>query len=333
MATIQVILVQGADEHLKVVHIPEWHFQLTLDVDAETAIEAVRAYFEARWNARVHALRWLFPGDVPRARNREGDPFLVLWAETLGTVPLVNNDKDEAHIDLKRVSSDDLAAVREAAECPGQCEPWGLPSWLTNTANWIQTHFGLVQQLSQVRTCPNGSVLRIESRDGTFFLKTQPELLAYESALLKLLNHRVPGACPRILAISPDANSHVTEAINGCPMDALSDQQSWQVALTNVANLQIACADLVAELRYSGVPYHGLEDMATTMEETLNDIIASQRGSPNALTPQERLMMSSLISKAAHDFEVLHRYNFPETSYMVTSTEATSLELEPEKPS
>lgn len=313
MASIQVILVQGADEQLKVVHIPEWHFQLTLDVDAETAIEAVRTYFERRWNAKVHGLRWLFPEDVLRPQNPQGDPVLVLWAETLGTVPLENNDKDETLINIKRETSDGLAAFLETAERPCHREPWSLPSWLPNTANWIQTQFGAIRQLSQVRTCSHGSVLRIESRDRTYFLKTQLEPLAYESALLMLLNRHIPGACPRILPISPDANTHLTEAINGCPMNALSDQQSWRVALTDVANLQIECVDLVAELRHVGVPHHGLEDMATTLEETLNELIASQRGSRNELTPQERLMMSSLISKATHDFEVLHQYAIPET--------------------
>ncbi|MCU1301775.1 MAG: hypothetical protein JWQ87_2059 [Candidatus Sulfotelmatobacter sp.] len=45
MATIKAILVRGSDEQLELLSVPAWHVRLTLNVNAETALEGVRRYF------------------------------------------------------------------------------------------------------------------------------------------------------------------------------------------------------------------------------------------------------------------------------------------------
>jgi hypothetical protein len=312
MAMIKTILVRGSDEQLKVVRVPQWHLELVLDVDAETALEGVRRYFLNRWGAKVHALQWLFPEDLLLSRNQEQTPFLVLWVETLGRVP-VDSIKDPAQTRPAYNGSDGLAPFLVAAETPCHSEPWSLPSWLPSVAKWIRAHFLAIRRVSQVRTCPNGAVVRIECVNGVYYLKTQLQPLAYESALLMILNRRIPGVCPQVLPIRPDANTYLTEAIVGSPMNVPGDSQSWRATLSDVAKIQIESADFVTELCHGGVPYHGLAALGAGIEEMLNRLIASQNGSPNELTLEELRKISSLISKAAPDFEVLYRCDLPET--------------------
>jgi len=312
MSMIKAILVRGSDEQLKVVRVPQCHLDLVLDVDAETALEGVRHYFLNHWGAKVHALQWLFPEDLLRSQDVQQAPFLVLWLETLGRVPLAIT-REPSQTGVANIEGDGLAPFLAAAESPCHSEPWSLPSWLPSVTNWIEAHFLAIRRISQVRTCPNGAVVRIECVDASYYLKTQLEPLAYESALLMILNRRIPGACAEVLPIRPNANTYLTYAIAGSPMNVQGDSQSWRAALSAMAKIQIESADFVTELCQGGVPYHGLAALGAGVEEMLNRVIALQNGSPTELTPEELTKISSLISQATRDFEVLCRCDLPET--------------------
>src|SRR5262249_46989371 len=137
-------------------------------------------------------------------------------------------------------------------------EPWSLPNWLAEISNWIEHHLFGTRTISQVRTCPNGAVLKIDCSNGTFYLKTQLAPLAYEKQLLRLLNQRIPGACPIVLTPSPDDNSHVTEGISGSPIE-----EGWGAALRVAAQIQVQSIDFVCELDHAGVPHHDVNAIAT----------------------------------------------------------------------
>lgn len=314
MEMIKVILVQTRAEgaELALVPGPCGLLEIALEVDAETVLEAVRDYFRNRWNAKVHALRWLYPEDFLSPRAREQAPYLVVYAESLGTVPVV-----PIHVRNERASADGaddmFGLARIAAETLCYAEPWSLPDWLPNVLNWIEGHFHEIQRISQVRVCPNGAVIRTECGDGTYYLKTQLAPLAYEWELLKFLNSYAAGSCPRVLEIRPDCNTHVTEAIRGCPLDKSRDSLTgWLAALRDVATIQMESMSFVEELCNRGVPCNRLASLQSQLEEILERVIGLQDGSPNQLTPLERANISQLARKAAPDFERIARCHIPE---------------------
>jgi hypothetical protein len=311
MATIKVILVRVYGERLVVVRVPQKHLNLLLDVEADTALEAVRCYFHERWNANVHALQWIFPEDILQTRDDQQTPFLVLWAETLGSIPVNGaDDRGGTPSEDRRINS--LDPFLRAAANPSPAEPWSLPSWFPNVSNWIVAHFPKTKRIAQVRVCPNDAVVRIECADGTYYLKRQSAPLAYESALLRVLNRHMPGICPPILSLSPDVYTHVTEAIAGSPVDAC-DSDSWERALRDVAKIQIESIDLVSEFRRAGTPDHSFHSLEGRLERMLDQWVAQQDGSANELSRVELRNIARLRHAVAPDLDVLGRCDLPET--------------------
>jgi len=311
MATIKVILVRACGEQLGIVPVPRQYLELGLDVEPDTALEAVRHHFRERWCAKVHALRWLFPEDFLQPRNQEQTPFLVLLAETLGSVP-VDRVVERAPVRFEDRGINTLEPFLTTAVSPCHAEPWSLPDWLPSVSSWIEAHFPKTRRIAQVRVCPNGGVVRIECLDSTYYLKRQSAPLAYESVLLRILNRHIPGACPPILSICPDIYTHVTAAIAGFPIEE-SGPHSWGAVLRDVARIQVESTNLVSEFCHGGIPRHNFFSLERRLEETLDGLIVAQDGSPNELSPAELREIAGLARRVAPDFDVLYRCDLPET--------------------
>jgi hypothetical protein len=313
MERIKVIVVQHQGKQLRVAPGPDGFLEIALETDAETVLESVRAYFLDRWKAEVYALQWLFPEDFLFGRTHDQTPHLVVYAKTLGQLHQAQTDNKSPGT-LNNVKEDTFELFRIRAESPSQAEPWSLPGWLPDMSAWIRHHFYKVTRISQVRTCPNGAVLRIECGDDTFYLKTQTCSLAYEWALLKILNCRAPGFCPRVLDIRPDCKSHLTYAIRGRPLDIPGELFALRrAALCAVATLQISSIGFLEELRSQDIPYHPLESLGSGLEETLNSLIGLQNASPNRLTQRELENVAQLLTKTGLDFENLEGCGLSET--------------------
>ena len=313
MERIKVIVVQCHEEQLRSVSVPRGFLEIALETDAETVLEATRDYFRHCWKAEVHALQWLFPEDFLLPNMHGETPYLVVFAKTLGQLPLVPVVPKDLGTS-NGLSESVRAIIRTAAENPCGAEPWSLPDWLPTTSHWIRRNFPSVRRIFQVRTCPNGAVLRIHCRDDAYYLKTQSSPLAYEWALLKTLNCRRPGSSPRVFDIRPDPNTHLTDAIRGRPIDSLDDMSALRRdALGEVARLQVSSIRFVEELRDHGIPYHPLDFLGPRLEEKLNQVIDLQRESPNHLIPRELENVTQLVRKTARDFENLDRPKLPAT--------------------
>jgi hypothetical protein len=315
VAIIRTILVEGPSEELRAVRVPEGQFLIDIDVNPETVLEGIRNHFCNRWKAKVHALRWLFPDDLCPPAEEE-DPLLVLWVEELGTLPVLDPfDRQRMSVLFENANdlSHSLSRFLDLAVRSRGGAPWQRPDWLGTITEWVHTHFPEPQQLSQIRTSPNGAVVRIRNGDETYFLKSQPDSLAYESALLGVLNRHVPGACPCILPIAPDAHTHITEGIAGLALNEIGDAQHWQAALGNVAKLQIECFHFLEELITAGVPRYRIGEVATGVEGFFDDCVTLQAGFPNQLGCEEIRQLFDTMPEVARDFDVLGRCALPET--------------------
>jgi Phosphotransferase enzyme family len=315
VAIVKTILVQGPTEQLRLVQIPQCQLQIDIDVNPETALEEIREHFRSCWNAEVHALRWLFQDDIwPPAEDQ--DPFLVLWVKDLGSLPTIDTfcPHTVSLLSSRRNQlSDSIFRFVALAVRSRDCAPWQRPDWLPRMTEWIRAHVPEPQHVSQVRTSPNCAVLRIRSGNGTYFLKSQPDALAYESALLAILNRHTPASCPRIIPITPDSNTHITEGIAGLALNQVQDTQAWHAALRNVAKLQIECLRFRDELICAGVPCHGVAQVAANMEGVFHDCLIQQNGVQNQLRHEEICRLFEILPEVARDFEALGRCAVPET--------------------
>jgi len=315
VAIVKTILVQGPSEQLRLVEIPECQLQIDIDVNPETALEGIRDHFRSRWNAEVHALRWLFHEDVwPPAEDQ--NPFLVLWVGDLGALPAIDTVCPHTVSVLsgrKNQLTDSIFRFVALAVQSRDCAPWQRPDWLPRMTEWIRTHFPEPRHVSQVRTSPNCAVLRIRSGNATYFLKSQPDALAYESALLAVLNRHAPASCPRIIPIAPDSNTHITEEIAGLALNQVQDAQAWRVALRNAAKLQIKCLDFLDELIGAGVPCDCIAQVAANVEYVFDDCVIQQNGVQNQLRREEICRLFEILPEVARDFEALGRCGLPET--------------------
>jgi hypothetical protein len=152
MVAINVILVQSCRSRLTLLPVPGGHLELSLDVNADTALEGVRTYFFQRWRAEVHCLSWLFPEDFSLRANEEQLPFLVVCVDATGDLSL-ELVRDTACTAAHSDRSNGINPLLATATNPFPSEPWSFPDWLPHISEWIRGHFPQVRRISQVRCC------------------------------------------------------------------------------------------------------------------------------------------------------------------------------------
>src|SRR6266700_896366 len=285
-------------------------WKIELDADPDNALERICSFFEERWGAKVHALRWIFPGDF-LLPTKDESPFLVLHVDNPGK--LTSDCVFDRYFSRCETTLDLEATLMAASRC-SDSEPWSSPQWLADTSEWIVAAFGRdnVRRISQVRACSNGAVLRIETARDTYFMKTVPASVSHETKLLKTLDRCLPGVCPSLLPQRPDANTHLSRAIRGLPLRMMHDLESWKVALREVAQLQVRSISLIGKMKESGVPAQTLAKFAAGLPELLAKLISMQKGAPNELDPGELEKLPQLVENATCASEVLGECGIPE---------------------
>jgi hypothetical protein len=128
MATINVLLVRTSHENGGLALVSPAHKAVSVEVDADNALERVCSYFAENWSAEVHALRWIFPADLLLPAG-DRSPFLVLYVDRPGMLTLEHEHKDDASHSPASARSD-IECVWRAATRSSKAEPWSNPLWL-----------------------------------------------------------------------------------------------------------------------------------------------------------------------------------------------------------
>jgi hypothetical protein len=313
MRPIKLILVETTGCCGMVLPLANAHEIVELELDPDKALERVRAHYAKRWGASVHALRWIFPRDL-LLPSPDHSPFLVLHVDGRGNLPAADKGRidNTCSCEARLHESDPILRV---ASRPSKAEPWSDPRWLTNATKWIGSHFGgeRVRRISQVRVSLNGAVLKIETAEGTYFMKTIPSAFSYEPRLLQLLHRHLPGICPSVVPICPDNQSHITRAIDGSPLRLINDPAGWEAALEDVAKFQLGCVPQVEEIRSLGLHSQSFREFMENLEQILSNLVALQKGAAGELTQRELDRIPLLIIKARQAGEILGECRIPET--------------------
>jgi hypothetical protein len=233
LATIYLILVKEQLGRLRLVPWSEKNCELTLDVDADNALRRVREYFKENWCAEVHALRWILP-DLPSS-TRGAAHWLVLHVDELGRLSTGFRENVREEVPVKAMPEE---LLREATR-DRPSEPWSAPEWLASANGWVRAALASerVREVSQVRVCANGAVLRIATDGETYFMKVVPPAFGYEPQLLSILDTRIPQACPPVLPHQRDATTHITRSLSGATLGETDDVDEWMIALRDIATI------------------------------------------------------------------------------------------------
>jgi hypothetical protein len=322
MPTVSVILVKQRNGSLQFMPLPLEHRHIRLEGDADNALEQVRRYFDEKWRSTVHALRWLHPEQMLIPGNGETE-VLVLHVDATGQLPIADGSADISTHNQRNPDIDPLVC---AAILPSPCQPWSNPDWLTAMSEWIAATFSTncVTRIAQIRVCFHGAVLKLQGPGGNWFLKTVHSAFASEVGLLQVLAKCLPGACPSVLSLSPDPNTHITSEVLGRPLRVIHDPMEWKAALRQVANLQRESTRHIAAIRATGAPFQSFTDFATRLEETIARLLEMQRNAPNQLATEDLDRFGFLIENARRDCDVLARCNLPEALVPAISKKAIS---------
>lgn len=312
MSTVKLILVTSSNPLREVLPWEGSPQTVDLDVDPDNALEHIRAYFQKTWEAEMHALRWIYPEDL-LLPFEDPTPVLVLHVNNRGKLSPASPIRASA---APCASKGDvyIKHLLLAASRTLESEPWSHPDWYHSMSRWIKCAFGChqVQQVSQVRVCTNGAVLKIEMAGGIHFLKTLPVSSSHEIQLLTLLDEHLPGICPSLIPLRPDGSSHITREVHGRPMRLVNDPAEWKAAFGKIAQLQLGSVPLVDRLRTIGLPYQTFSDFVTNLKEAVANLVRLQKGAPNELAARELDAIPNLIKRAACAGEILGQCSIPE---------------------
>jgi hypothetical protein len=314
MPTIRLILVRGTGQRTRLLRTRNRSLRFHTTVNADETLETIREYFRESWSCEVHALKWLFPADLFLGK-RSSPPYLVLHVDRPNRLSHRETPFVCAKATSQHGAQGDLAILRLATR-RSPIQPWSEPVWLKRTEDWLVTHLGseAVRDIRQVRVNATGAVLKFTGGMGAcFFLKALPTFLAYETRLLATLHDKLPNVCATLLQVHRDKNFHITCAIDGVPLETISELKKWKVALASVTEMQIAASRHLGDLQLAGVPFQTLKNLYGSLEASLCLLLSMGACAPNRLNRAERKLIPVLAAKARGDFECLGECGLPET--------------------
>jgi hypothetical protein len=311
MSVTKLILVLSTSRSAAMAPFDDVHRTLDLDVDPDNALAGICAYFAERWDAKVHALRWIFPDDLLLPGD-DRTPYLVLHLNTRGS--LVSQRANDRQSRPQRNSQAHRDPLLSAATRPCRSEPWSNPLWLAETSEWVDVALmpGKSRRISQIRVCANGAVLKLEIAGGTYFLKTLPPSFSYEVDLLRYLDGHSLGICPAVLAPAPNDRTHITHEVDGKPLRNIDDRDQWAGVLRQLAEFQVRSVAHVDQIKSIGIPHQSLSDFAANLDRLINGLVRMQKGAGNELVPRELDHIPCLIEDARRATEILSECGIPE---------------------
>jgi len=312
MLKVRVILVRKCATGLQSLGAPQSLCLQGRESDPDNVLEAVRIHFRNRWRSEVHALRWLFPNDIWLTAN-VSEPFLILHVDTVGTLP-VGGPAAFPCDGISQNSVIDTTFLLLESTRPSSFQPWSEPDWLRTCSDWLTRSLGrdAVREIRQVRVNATGAVLKITGERLTYFLKTLPFFLSYETRLLTLLDRKLPELCAPLSDLRPNDSTHITQEIDGRSLATIDESEDWQAALASVARMQMASAKYAAEMRLGGVPSRNIRGLADILEDKLKGLLNFQERAPNRLCKAEQKRIPLMASMAVEDCWRLERCGLPQ---------------------
>lgn len=199
--------------------------------------------------------------------------------------------------------------------------PWYMPGWHARATAWARDAIaaaGLVPTgpVEQLRSWQRSAILRLPTDQGDTYMKAVPAVFGHEPALTAALAAADPARFARPLALDPARGWLLMRELPGPSLESLrgeGDVARWQAALAGFAEVQIAAAARLGQLRAIGVPERPLATLAARLGPLLEDTAATLPGSPAGLSDDERRRLRELAPRLAGMVEELAAFGLPAT--------------------
>lgn len=236
--------------------------------------------------SRVYAAAPRDPAWTPPAGAR--------WAARgeIGALPLA--------VEGHRPIIDDWFAWYGGAQPRPQRAPWYMPGWFDTAASWAAEELaraGLppAGPAEQLRSWQRSAISRIPTPEGPVYFKAVPPMFGHEPALTAALAAGAPGRFAAPVAVDPQRGWLLMRELRGPTLDRLTDEIAlWEEALAAFAEVQIASAGRLNELRDLGVPERPLAALADGLGPLLAEMAAAAPESPDGLTTADRELLRGL---------------------------------------
>jgi hypothetical protein len=220
-------------------------------------------------------------------------PAGARWAgrDELGALPLA--------VERHRPILDDWFAWYGGAP-PPQRAPWYMPGWFDDSAAWAAGQLrraGLppAGPAEQLRSWQRSAIFRIPTPAGPAYFKAVPPIFGHEPALTAALAAAHPGRFAEPVAVDPGRGWLLMRALRGPTLDQLPGEvEIWEAALAAFAEVQLASAGRLAELRALGVPERPLAALTDGLDRLLAEMAVAAPESPDGLTREDRALLRAL---------------------------------------
>ncbi|MGB7342130.1 MAG: phosphotransferase [Phototrophicaceae bacterium] len=188
---------------------------------------------------------------------------------------------------------------------------WMRSGWYPKLAHWM---VDLADRMSmrgiktphQVRIWARSATMRLETDDGTLFLKAVPEFFNYEPVITRVLSIRYPDRAPDVRAVHVENGWMLMREFQGTTLTHVNDIKMWERTIKEFARLQIDMISNTQSLVALGVPDRNVDYLASQVERLMNDL-------PDTLNDDEKYKLRTMSSTLRSMCHELAEFNIPLT--------------------
>jgi hypothetical protein len=204
-------------------------------------------------------------------------------------VEVLSASEDAIRQDRRRAEADEIVAVDQHPVVDGR--QWTQPGWFKRASAWLErqaaTGGWTIQTVEQIRSWEFSCVLRVQTDKGLLYLKALPTAYAAEVRLVEQLTAWDPKHLPEVVAVDERARWLLLRACGGRCLEAGAPLADWQRVARAYAELQLASAARVNELRALGCPDRPPSALRAAIGPLCGDEAAFLVGEDNGLTATE----------------------------------------------
>lgn len=202
---------------------------------------------------------------------------------------------------------------------PSTSARWHGAEFREELTAWVTDNAGPPSSLEPIRDVPWSTVWRAETSQGVFYAKQNTPPQGFEAELMGVLAELAPGRVVSVTAVdagrglllTPDHGTVLGEAVGELSGEAAVEVAS-RVAVAG-ASLQREVAPHAERLVAAGLVRLGPTDVASYVEQRLEDFARMPEGDPRALSSEAAARVQAFLPQLADQCEQLAAVGLPLT--------------------
>jgi hypothetical protein len=164
---------------------------------------------------------------------------------------------------------------------------WMRPGWFSKVGYWMtdladRMSMNEIGKPEQMRVWARSAAIRLETGDGTLYLKAVPAAFNYEPVITRVLSIRYPNQAPDVRAVHVDNGWMLMRDFGGKSLSQIDDIEVWKKVVRQFAKLQMDMIGNTQSLVALGVPDRNVDYLASQIDRLMVDL-------PESLTHSEKI--------------------------------------------